>query len=303
MEAFKVTTKLNPINIQAIIYHTPCQDGYSAAFVAYYHLVLKLGLKIDLIPSHIKDEIDLERIVGKNVLMVDIVSPNFKEIRDKASNLIILDHHKTNEANLKDIPYAYFDMNKSGVGLAWEYFSKEPIPLFLACIQDRDIWTWKIPESRCFCAGLEALVEFHDIEFGILTELMMNKKKFDEIYEIGKILNQLKMKKIKSIASLEKPERNRFTTYIKDRKYTFYIYNITEFELVSDLGNYVATNFECDFVVIWKYDHNKKEYYYSLRSIPEKTDVSRIAELFGGGGHRGAAGMATKDHPNIVFSL
>ena len=303
MDLFKATTNVDPVTIQVVIYHNPCQDGYSAAFVALFHLVIKLGLKLELIPSYISDDIDLEKVAGKNVLMVDIVSPNFKEIKAAAKSLVILDHHRTNEEDLKDIPYAYFDMNKSGVGLAWEYFSQEPIPLFLACVQDRDIWTWKIPESRCFCDGLQALVDFSDKEFVILKELMIDEKKFGEIYEVGKILNQLKMKRIRSIAPIDKPERNRVTADVKGTKYTIYIYNITESDLVSDLGNHVATKFKCDFVVMWKFSHTDNEYFYSLRSIAEKTDVSRIAELFGGGGHKAAAGMATKEHPNIVFSL
>ena len=59
---------------------------------------------------------------GKNVLMVDIVTDDFEKIKEKAKNLVILDHHKTNQAKLEGINYAYFDMHKSGVGLAWEYF-------------------------------------------------------------------------------------------------------------------------------------------------------------------------------------
>ena len=63
------------------------------------------------------------------------------------------------------------------------------------------------------------------------------------------------------------------------KKYIAYIYNVTG-SFTSDLGNYVASNMECDFVIIWSYNHNDEKYSYSLRSIDSKADVSIIANGF-----------------------
>jgi oligoribonuclease NrnB/cAMP/cGMP phosphodiesterase (DHH superfamily) len=299
MIEFKLITGVDPTAIDTVIYHHPCHDGYSAAFVAFYFLTTRLGKSIELIPSGIKDDVDLEKVTGKNVLMVDIVSPNFMAIKGVAKNLIILDHHKTNEAALTGIPYAYFDMHRSGVGLAWQYFSDEPIPLPLACVEDRDIWTWKIPQSRFFCDGLQAALDLKDKEFKLFHELLANEKKFEELYKDGERINLEKERKIKGITG--SGEKNKYEVTVNRIKYIAYFYNNTEFDLVSDLGNYVINTFECDFAVIWKYDHDQELFTYSLRSKDSKADVSEICKFFGGGGHRNAAGMASLMQPQEVF--
>ena len=43
------------------------------------------------------------------------------------------------------------------------------------------------------------------------------------------------------------------------------------------------------------------KYIYSLRSKDEKTNVSEIAKMFNGGGHRNAAGFTSDYHPEILF--
>ena len=65
--------------------------------------------------------------------------------------IVILDHHITAQEALKDVPYAIFDMNQSGVGLTWSYFfPEEQLPHFLAMIQDRDLWRWQLQGSKEF---------------------------------------------------------------------------------------------------------------------------------------------------------
>jgi phosphoesterase RecJ-like protein len=54
---------------------------------------------------------------------------------------------------------------------------------------------------------------------------------------------------------------------------------------------------DADFCILWKYSHNDEKYLCSLRSNNNKTDVSKIVQLFGGGGHRNAAGCSFNEHP------
>ena len=49
---------------------------------------------------------------------------------------------------------------------------------------------------------------------------------------------------------------------------------------------------EYDLVV--SYIYNGNTYSYSIYSKNENVDCSKIAELFGGGGHKGASGFSTK---------
>jgi oligoribonuclease NrnB/cAMP/cGMP phosphodiesterase (DHH superfamily) len=286
---------VSPSDIDIVIYHHPCVDGYSSAFVGFKHI----GSKLILMPKGFNSSpTNLELVKDKNVLMVDIVTSDFLEIKKVAKNLIILDHHKTNQAALKDIPYAYFDMHKSGVGLAWEYFTDEKIPLFLECIQDRDLWTWTIPYSRNFCDGLYELIDLNDKTFKLLNDLWNDRvPKFKEVYDFGEKLNEIKQKKLEMLA---KEDRNKYEVTVDEKKYNVYIYNQSG-NIVSDLGNYAVEKFDCDFVIIWNYNHDDENYRYSLRSKDSKADVSEICKFFGGGGHRNAAGMASEKHPKDLF--
>ena len=298
----KIRDLVDPKDIEVVIYHHPCVDGYSAAFVAKLYVP-----NIKLIPKKINNTpINYDDIKDKNVLMVDILTEDYEQIKSYAKNLIILDHHVTNQKKLADVSYAYFDMNKSGVGLAWEYFFKtdDKMPLFLKAVQDRDIWTWIYPESRNLTDGLYEELELDDLKFEIFTNLMdeyLNKiperPLFMKYYTLGETLNRIKQKNIESII---KNPNNKYETILNSYIYKIYIFNVTG-NFTSDLGNYVVSNMDCDFVVIWNYNHNDELYKYSLRSNDKKADVGEIAKIFGGGGHRNAAGISSELHPKDLF--
>ena len=57
----------------------------------------------------------------------------------------------------------------------------------------------------------------------------------------------------------------------------------------------------CDFAILWRYDHIYEKYNLSMRSN-NKVDVSEICKKFGGGGHKNAAGCSITKHPIKVFS-
>jgi nanoRNase/pAp phosphatase (c-di-AMP/oligoRNAs hydrolase) len=44
------------------------------------------------------------------------------DLRERAKDLLIIDHHATAEKELGGLDFAIFDMNKSGAVLTWEYF-------------------------------------------------------------------------------------------------------------------------------------------------------------------------------------
>ncbi len=304
----------NPKCIDTVIFHHVCMDGFASAFIAKYFL----DKDIKLIPKSLDGKpIDVNLIKNKNVLMVDIVVDNFNEIKKFSKKLVILDHHKTNQEKLKDVNYAYFDMNKSGVGLAWEYFyGDEPMPLFLQCIQDRDLWTWDVPLSRNFCEGLFQLINFSDYNFNQFYQLMdehfsnnldeniteddeelNNCINFKNYFDLGKNLNKIKNK---SIDAIIKYNSVKYKVYIDDRTYIAYLYNVPH-DIASDLGNKAMLKLDCDFVGLWRYNHNEELYNFSLRSTDNNADVSEISKFFGGGGHRNAAGFSSDLHPKELF--
>ena len=52
----------------------------------------------------------------------------------------------------------------------------------------------------------------------------------------------------------------------------------------SLIGNRIMDKIKCDFVVIWTFNMERKDYILSFRS--KEVDVGKIANLFGGGGHK-----------------
>lgn len=70
--------------------------------------------------------------------------------------------------------------------------------------------------------------------------------------------------------------------------------------LASDLGNKLAEKGRTEgvhYAIIGTYNGRAKSWNMSLRSLygrddaPDASDVSRIAKMYGGGGHQAAAGM------------
>ena len=201
-----IKNNFKPNKLDIIIFHYPCQDGLSSAWVANYFL-RNIGKEHELIPvqnnSYTKEFIDnlINKSKKKYVGIFDF-SFNLEiteKLKESTKGLIILDHHITNKNNLEKLDYAYFDMERSGVGLTWSYFNKnKQIPKFLDMIQDRDLWTWKISESKDFCDGFYYTTSINDgfeNSFGIFDEIFEDEPNMINKYcEIGKLLRKRKEK-------------------------------------------------------------------------------------------------------------
>ena len=59
---------------------------------------------------------------------------------------------------------------------------------------------------------------------------------------------------------------------------------------MSEIGAKLAP--DCDFALIWFYDHNDSMIKVSMRAFHDHVDVSEIAKKFKGGGHKKAAGFS-----------
>ena len=284
-----------------VLFHYPCQDGLASGWITNdFHQ--KQNSKIELYPIQHGDIIDLEKLTNKRVIFCDY-APS-KEILDEIEKvtikITILDHHISSQKALVDKPYAIFNMTKSGAGLTWEYFFPNvKMPDFIQMIQDRDIWTWKIPNSREFTSGFSTVVsgiELYDFAelFELFDDLCEYPNKNIFYIELGNVINKTIMMKCKQIAKEHLTKINYY------KNYNVCIVNCSS-ELTSDLGNILSSNDNVDFAVLWKYNHPKEEYYISLRSN-NKVDVSLIAKEYGGGGHKNASGFAPKINPIILFN-
>lgn len=263
-----------------VIYHADCTDGAGAAYAAW----TVLGETAEYIPAHYGNE--PPDVTGKAVYILDFSYPRavLLDMKTKAKSLLVLDHHKTARTDLEGLDFAVFDMDRSGCMMAWDHFVGGLPPKALVFIQDRDLWQFKFPETRDFCAGLRATMEdFRDIHY-LCT---------DDMIELGAALNA---EFDRDLDTLEK-RAHTFMVYADGGKRLGLAVNAPA-KYASELGNRLAKRAKTACLV-YSYDGSRKEWQYSLRSTDEGLDVSSIAKRYRGGGHRNAAGFARKVTPDF----
>jgi len=257
-----------------VIYHADCLDGYGAAYAAWK----KFGDSAEYIPAHYGNP--PPDVIGKDVYILDFSYPleTLLKMHILARDLLVIDHHKTAQADLIELPFAKFDMAKSGCVLAWEHFHPEDkTPFGLELIQDRDLWQFHIPETKAYCEALRNLInrsfiawDFH-LAMGNCFELAERGEDLlavfnDDITSLAKRAHNMPLLGIDFIACNAPP------------KYA------------SELGNLLAKTTGKP-AAIYSYNGATHRWDYSLRSVGE-CDVSEIAKSFGGGGRKNTAGFS-----------
>lgn len=256
------------------IYHADCADGLMSA------AIVKRALKDVSFHPGVYSEPPPVVSPGSTVYLVDFSYPKdvIEFIASVADKVIILDHHKTAEADLIGLPEnvtAIFDMTQSGAGLTYSYFyPNETLPPNVAHVQDRDLWVYALEYTSEVSEALYSYPMQVDVWEGLI-----DKNTVDLINE-GSILLRKKRKEIQSllkrgvqtirIAGIEVPAINASK------------------DLASDLGHILSNGHP--FAAV--YFETKKEVEFSLRSRKVGgIDVSEIAKLYGGGGHKHASGF------------
>jgi oligoribonuclease NrnB/cAMP/cGMP phosphodiesterase (DHH superfamily) len=262
---------IEPNSVNCVIYHANCTDGFGAAYSAWKLLGNRTeyyACKHGTPPPDVK---------GKNVVVLDFSFNNAttKKMIEEANSLLVIDHHKSAMVELHDISNTHFDMTKSGAMLAWEWFhpGKEP-PKFIKYIQDRDLWKWELDYSKEFSAAFD-MVPFEFEEF----EKFEDDSVFDDAVKRGSYILAYSKTVIKKVC--EKAVARKY----KGMK----VIVVNSSHWMSEIGARLAP--DCDFAVIWYYDHEDRINKVSLRAFHDTVDVSEIAKRFGGGGHKKAAGF------------
>ena len=264
-----------------IIYHKDCMDGVSSAYIA--NNILKKDNTVTLVPLQYSREDELFKL---NLTKQDVcyfVDFSLKrdrmlELAELVDRVIVIDHHKTAEAELVNLPENVelnFDMTESGATLTWLYFYDEPIPEIFEYIKDRDLWNWKLPYSREISEALSFLIKPNDINSFRDNAFIGNTA----LQEIGSTLLKKKNQQVQS----KLPKVQDLTLCDIE----FKAINVTE--NISELGNEICIEYNKPALMYFITQDMKV--ICSLRSINELSDVSKVATIFGGGGHRNASGF------------
>ena len=275
---------LEPSSVDCVIYHANCTDGFGAAFSAWK----LLGNRSEYYACTHGDK--PPNVKGKNVVILDFSFSNkvTKKMIKEANNLLVIDHHKSAVVELHDISNTIFDMSKSGATMSWEFFhpGKEP-PKFIQYITDRDLWKWELPYSKEFSAAFD-MVPFEFEEF----EKFEDDSVFDDAVKRGSYILAYSKTVVKKVCDKA-----------VSRKYKgMDVLVVNSSHWMSEIGSKLSP--DCDFALIWYYDHNDQHTRVSLRSFHDHIDVSDVAKDFKGGGHKKAAGFTLpKDkHIDDIFN-
>lgn len=249
----------------AVLYHADCADGFGAAWALWkkYPDARYIPVKHGQPPP--------EGLDGAHVMMVDFSYRRevIERLAQSAASLLILDHHVTAQAALAGLPYAYFDVKKSGAVLAWEWAHAEPVPWLLQYVQDKDLWEWRLPHSREMNAALAS----YPFDFQVWEGLT------PDVLEVeGRAILRREHSLIDKII-----EESVLVEFEGETVPAVYSPVMT-----SQIGERLCQGFP--FCLIWHERDGLR--YFSLRSKPGTADVSAIASRYGGGGHVNAAGFS-----------
>lgn len=282
------------VKVDIVIHHSPCFDGTTGAWV------VKKWCEENKLPvpelygcKPGMKEYNFPDIKNKSVVIVDICFSReiILELKKDCAELVILDHHKTAEENMKGLEFALFDNSRAGCQIAWDYFfpNKER-PHFLNLIADRDLWKWEYSESKAFSAAVfdkYPKVTTEDIE-------ELSSSKICDMVKYGEMILTFQNKQIQHICN------SAVKSLIKTPKGEFTVKAVCTRQYRSEVGNELCKAGDCDFAVSFWYCFEKDEWWISFRSIT--MDISDIAKSFpGGGGHAKAAGFTWYEHINKLL--
>lgn len=270
-----------------IIHHGDC-DGWAAAAIAAGTLGTNNGKTLVRKPAAYGEAFPFENLKREDEVYILDFSYS-REILDdvysKVSKLVVLDHHKSAEAHLADAPYAVFDLTKSGVLLAWEYFVPEyPATDIVELLDCYDLWNKKHHKH-----SWEKIVKFHlacnahldNFEFwtGLTNGYQIDPKLWD--------LAEEEYTRFQSVVEEVKASATTVVEKINGENVCIFTCS-SDISLVSD-ALYTDETLNAPLVICYL----EKETHYLL-SFRGKLEASyyplQMAKVFGGGGHLLASG-------------
>jgi oligoribonuclease NrnB/cAMP/cGMP phosphodiesterase (DHH superfamily) len=266
-----------------VFYHANCTDGFAAAFSAWFKF------KDDATYHAINYGQAMPAIAdGERVYFLDICPPRAAlEALAARCEVVVLDHHVTSEQDMAGLSYAYFDSKRSGAMLAWRFFHPQtPAPSVIDYVQDRDLWRWALPHSR----EVSAAIRTHPKDFevwlaltgpGVIGDLVTQGSAVlaAQAIEVGILVAHARLG---TVAGHQVPVVN---TAIH----------------ISETGEALCAAYpDAPFAATFYVGADGRER-WSLRAH-NGFDVSVVARLLGGGGHRAAAGFNREAAPAVVMT-
>ena len=260
-----------------IIYHGDCPDGFGGAWAAHK----KFGDKAEYIG--VGHGLPLPTgLDHKEIYMIDFAYPVeiMKDLISRNERVTVIDHHVTREESAKLTKDYSYSINHSGAVLSWKYFHNDkPVPELLKYIEDQDLWKFVLLNTDSIGTYLDSL----DYEFSLwdqLVEDVEDVEKREKFIEKGKLMLNYQEELLNRIVE-------ESTKMVEFEGYKVLAVNAPH-EFSSKIGEMLYTKMP-PLAIVWS--EGRDGIHVSLRS-DGTVDVSKIAEKFGGGGHKSSSGFS-----------
>jgi len=262
------------------VLHHRDADGFFAAAAAYH--VLKDGA--EYISVQYGEEFPLKDLSANDeVYIVDFSYSRaiLDDVYNTVGKLVVLDHHKTAEAELAGTPYFVFDLQKCGSTLAWEFFRpNEQMKEIYDYVEDHDLYRHKLDNTKTVMEGLY-LLDMSDIP--TLYSYIESDAFVLDLVSKGCVLLQAKERQVDNFTN--NPETHR-TVIWENHRTVVYNTGVN----ISEIGHKFNQEEDVDMTI--SYFFMRTDIVFILRSNnAADVDVIDIALKYGGGGHMHAAGF------------
>lgn len=272
-----------------IFYHKD-MDGECGAAIAYRE-IKRYNEGVTLYPIDYGDEIPIFSDNFKKVYIIDFsFEPKYmKQLENQygRENIIWIDHHISAINKLSD----YYDLSGirsvdySGSMLTWKYFNNEkPVPIAVVLVNDYDLYKLQYGSNT---KGFKEWYNYNNTEPETIMWDRLLTMDFEEIMKVcdeGFIYHTIKRKTL-----INDIHKNGYIDELDGIK----CFKINMTDNTSDASDYVLNNLGHE--LFWSYSdtkiNNDVKTIHQLRS--NTINVNEIAEKFGGGGHKRAAGFLT----------
>lgn len=255
------------------IYHANCSDGFAAAWT-----YRKIDPTAEFVPATHGDQPPV--VDGCDVVIADFSydRDTLIDLNNRASSLIVLDHHISAQQNLEGLDFCVFDMSRSGAGIVWDhYHSRDQLPerhWIIDYVEDRDLWKHDLPDSHEISAAMNS----YPMTFEVWDQIANMDK--EQLIAEGKAIVRYQDQLIADLIDRNLTHREIAGISVPC---------INSSVLQSKIGNKLMED-NPPFAAVY-YEKNGQRI-FSLRSTDDCMNVSKIASKLGGGGHRNSAGFA-----------
>lgn len=274
-----------------IVTHGGCPDGFTSAWLldrAFASSNMPAPIEHHF-ASYTDEPISIEE--GDEVIIADFSydRETIESLAQKACLVSVYDHHKSAQEALEGVGgpnlVVEFDMSRSGAKIVYDnllqLYDINFAGQLVDYVQDYDLWTKALPETESINAVIQSTPFTFEAWDDLATELQTN---LANVVKMGKAIDRYRSKMIDTVVQDARPMMiGGHSILVVGCPYAIGSMVAGKLALENDIafGAYYVDK-----------PHGRQ---FGLRSRSNDGspgfDVSEVAKIYGGGGHRNAAGF------------